>query len=104
VNGARLSAVTFDGRTVEVFNDPGESGLTRMINATSANRKIGDYHEMRWTANNVTVTLNMRLVSDPSVNGDGGAKSKGFQGLRLPETIVGHGAPTPTVASLAGGR
>jgi type VI secretion system protein ImpL len=104
VSGARLSAVTFDGRTVELFNDPGESGLPRMLNSTSANRKIGDYHEMRWTANNVTVTLNMKLVSDPSVNGDGGARSKGFQGMHLPEAIVGHGAPAPTVASLAGGR
>jgi type VI secretion system protein ImpL len=28
VPGARISAVTFDGRTVELFNEPGQFGLS----------------------------------------------------------------------------
>jgi type VI secretion system protein ImpL len=105
VTGARISAVTFDGRTIELFNEPGQFGLERMVNAATRKRKSDDVFELRWSANNIAVAINLKKTSSPDTNGGAGAQSRGFQGLRLPEVIVGHGAPAPTVASLgAGGR
>jgi type VI secretion system protein ImpL len=101
VNGARISAVTFDGRTVELLNEPGQFGLKRMIDAASK-RKIGDLHELRWVAGNVAVAVNLKITSSADANGSGdGTAQRGFQGLRLPESIVGRAAPT--VASLGNG-
>ncbi|GAB3435570.1 type VI secretion system membrane subunit TssM [Massilia solisilvae] len=105
VNGARISAVTFDGRTVELLNQPGEFGLQRMIEAAARKNKGDNVFELRWSGNNVAVAINLKKVSSPDVNGNGETQARGFKGLRLPETIVGHGAPAPAVASLgAGGR
>jgi type VI secretion system protein ImpL len=101
VSGARISAVTFDGRTVELFNEPGQFGLKRMIDAASK-RKNGEVHELRWAAGNVAVAVNLKITSSPDANGSGdGAQARGFQGLRLPESIVGRTAAT--VASLGNG-
>eukprot|EP01032_Pedospumella_encystans_P031944 gene31944-36065_t len=37
--GARITAVAFDGRSVELFNEPGRFGLKRMIDAAVRRRK-----------------------------------------------------------------
>lgn len=104
VAGAKITAVTFDGRTVEVFNEPGQFGLQRMIAAAQRTRK-GDQHELRWAAGNVAVTVDLKITSSPEASGsDGGSQGKGFVGLRLPETIVGRPAAMPAVASTAGGQ
>jgi type VI secretion system protein ImpL len=87
---------------VELFNEPGEFGLTKMVGAASRKKKPGGISELSWAANNVTVTVNLRVTSSPEANGNGdsGQQGRGFKGLRLPETIVGHAAPATTVASL----
>jgi type VI secretion system protein ImpL len=102
--GARISAVTFDGRTVELFNEPGQFGLKRMIDAASRKRKDGGVFELRWSAANVAVALDLKITSsaEASASGDASAQGRGFRGLRLPDTIVGRGAGAPAVASLAG--
>jgi type VI secretion system protein ImpL len=103
--GARISAVTFDGRSVELFNEPGQFGLQRMIEAATKKRKDDGVHELRWSAGNVTVAVDLKITSSPEASGSGGtaAQGRGFHGLRLPEAIVGRVAPAPAVASLAGG-
>jgi type VI secretion system protein ImpL len=102
VGGVRISAVTFDGRTVELFNAAGEFALQKMVSSASRKKKPGGVSELSWAANNVTVTINLRLTSSPDTNGNGDTtqQGRGFKGLRLPETIVGHAAPPTTVASL----
>jgi type VI secretion system protein ImpL len=102
VNGARITAVTFDGRTVELFNEPGQFGLKRMIDAATRQRKDSNVHELRWTANNVTVAVGLKITSSPDQNGNGTQQARGFQGLRLPDAIVGR-APAQ-VASAAGSQ
>jgi type VI secretion system protein ImpL len=105
VSGARISAITFDGRTVELFNEPGDLGLQRMIGAGNNKKKANDVYELHWSANNVTVTINLKRNSGADTNGSGGQTTRGFQGMRLPDVIVGHGEPPPAVASFApGGR
>jgi len=94
VPGARISAVAFDGRSVELFNEPGQFGLKRMIDAAAKTRREGGMHELRWTADGISVAFNLRITS----SGDGGAQGQGFNGMRLPETIVGTRAETPAPA------
>jgi type VI secretion system protein ImpL len=110
VAGARVSAVTFDGRTVELFNEPGQFGLKRLFEAAQK-RKHDGVVELRWLAGNVAVAIDLKITSSAEANGNGetATASRGFQGLRLPETIVGRGAPAPVaagpaVASVAGGQ
>jgi type VI secretion system protein ImpL len=91
VGGAKVSAVTFDGRTVELFNEPGEQGVTKLIAAAARKKLEPGVAELRWTSGSTTVGVTMKVVSSPSSNGDAQA-SRGFNGLRLPETVVGRAA------------
>jgi type VI secretion system protein ImpL len=93
-SGAKVSAVTFDGRTVELFNEPGEFGLTKLIGAAQKKKLDAGVHELRWAAGNVSVAVTLKQVSSASSGGDAQA-SRGFSGLRLPETVVGRGPGTP---------
>jgi type VI secretion system protein ImpL len=89
-SGAKISAVTFDGRTVELFNEPGEFGLQKMIEAATRKRLDGSTHELRWSGGNVSVAVNLKRVSSTESGGSDAQASRGFRGLRLPDTIVGR--------------
>ncbi|GAB3465740.1 type VI secretion system membrane subunit TssM [Massilia terrae] len=104
VTGAKISAVTFDGRSVELFNQPGEFGLKRMVDSAARKNKPGGVFELSWSANNVAVTIDLRITSSAAVdgNGDSNGQGRGFKGLRLPDTIVGRATQASAVASLAG--
>jgi type VI secretion system protein ImpL len=100
--GARITAVTFDGRSVELFNEPGQFGLRRMIDAAVRTKKEGSVHELRWTAGGISVAVELRIVSSPDASAGGAPQEQGFRGLRLPEAIVGVSvAPHTPAASLA---
>jgi type VI secretion system protein ImpL len=106
VPGARITALTIGGRTVELFNEAGQFGLKRMIDAATRRKKEGGVFELRWTSGDVAVVLDLKVISSAEANGSGDTSSqgRGFHGLRLPQTIVGRGAPMPaTVAALAHG-
>jgi len=108
-SGVRISAVTFDGRTVELFSEPGQFGLQRMIGTAEKKRLGPGMHELRWSASGVAVAVNIKIVSDANAGGGTGEAqaSRGFNGLRLPEAIVGRagpgGASAPTGAAMAAG-
>ena len=102
--GARITAVTFDGRTVELFNEPGQFGLKRMIDAAAKKRKDGGVFELRWTQGDVAVALDLKITSSAETTGAGAGgtaavQEQGFRGMQLPETVVGApAAPAPAVA------
>ncbi|MGJ7915501.1 type VI secretion system membrane subunit TssM [Massilia sp. LXY-6] len=100
-SGAKVSAVTFDGRTVELFNEPGEQGLTKLIAAAAKKKLDPGVGELRWTSGSTTVGVTLKLVSSAASTGDAQA-SRGFSGLRLPETVVGRGASAAGGPQLAG--
>ena len=102
--GARITAVTFDGRTVELFNEPGQFGLKRMIDAAAKKRKDGGVFELRWTRGEVAVALDLKITSSPETTGAGAGgpaavQDQGFRGMTLPETIVGAATPPAAPAS-----
>lgn len=101
VSGARVSAVTFDGRTVELFNQPGQFGLQRLFEAAQRKRKDGGVFELRWSANNVSVAVDLKIVSSPQLGGAGQGQAQGFRGLRLPPAIVGRHEPAQGAPALA---
>ncbi|MUI15047.1 type VI secretion system membrane subunit TssM [Massilia dura] len=98
VPGARVSAVAFDGRNVELFNEAGQFGLKRLIEAATKKRKEGSVHELRWSADGLTVAVDLRITSSPAVADDAATPQQGFTGMRLPETIVGGVPPAPAAA------
>jgi len=98
--GARITAVTADGRSVDVFNEPGPQGLKRMIDAAAKQRRDGGF-ELRWTSGAVTVAMGLKIVSSPESGAETAAASPpigpAFNGMQLPETVVG--APAVAVAA-----
>jgi type VI secretion system protein ImpL len=90
-SGARVSAVTFDGRTVELFNVPGELGLRKLFEAAVQKKLEPNVHELSWSSGNVSVAVRLKQISSPGSSADPQA-SRGYNGLRLPETVVGRAA------------
>jgi len=101
--GARISATTDDGRSVEVFNEPGQFGLRRMIDAARSRALNGDVFELRWTRDGVAVGVELKIVSSPVPNAAPRQRDKGFAGMRLPAAIVGHPRSGADLAVLPGG-
>ena len=88
VPGARITAVAFDGRSVEVFNEPGQFGLKRMIDAAAKQKREDGVFELRWISGAVSVTMGLKIISSPE-SGGAAPPDQGFRGMKLPETIVG---------------
>lgn len=104
--GAKVTAVTYDGRTVEVANQPGRFGLERLINTAQRKRKDNGAFELSWTNEGVTVVVNLKIISSAEVSGNSNGAARGtaaLRGLKLPETIAGGTpeapAPAPQVQS-----
>lgn len=95
VPGARITATMFDGRVVDVANFPGKFGFTKLMESSSNKRKDNGVHELNWTANGVSISVNLKIISNPYAAADNaGGQSRGFRGLKLPEVIVGTLLPT----------
>ena len=98
--GVRITGVTHSGRTVEIFNEPGRFGLTRMFEAAARKKLPDGVNELSWTEGVDTVTLQLRIISQPGAPAAQGANaapvaSSGLRGLRLPSLVAGSDAPMP---------
>jgi type VI secretion system protein ImpL len=90
--GAKIMAVAFDGRMVEVLNQPGSYGLQRMIETAQRKRRADGSFELSWMSAGVTVGINLRIVSSPQAETSATAASPqkaGLLGVSLPATVVG---------------
>ena len=115
--GVRITAITFDGRVVDILNEPGRFALTKMLEA--AKRKLlGDnLYELSWASGASVVTVQLRVVSQPgapapaAAGGGGGAAGggggsaapvgvAGLRGVRLPTLVVGADGQ-PVVAAVS---
>jgi type VI secretion system protein ImpL len=98
VPGAKITAVTPEGRNVVLLDEPGHFGLKKMIDAAQRKRKDGGVFEMSWQNGGVTVTANLKVLpaapAPAPVQAQAPAPGQGFKRLRLPETIT---APKPAL-------
>lgn len=95
--GARITATTFEGRTVEIINVPGRFGLEKMINAARRTRQSDGTFRLSWTSDEVEIAVDLRLVSSAQVQAggksDGGGR--GLGGLMLPRSVATGGGSGP---------
>ncbi len=92
VPGVRISAVTNDGRTVEIFNEPGAFGLERLFSQAQRERTADGNNQLSWTKDGHTVTIWLRVISQPGAQGTAGRGRSGLLGLQLPSRVVGSAA------------
>ena len=102
VPGVRISAVTNDGRTVEIFNEPGAFGLERLFSQAKRERTADGNNQLSWTKDGQTVTIWLRVISQPGAQGTGARGRSGMLGLQLPSRVVGNAPVAPAVAAQPG--
>ncbi len=88
VAGARITAVAIDGRSIEVFKEVGQTGLKRMIEAASKQKREAGVFELRWSIGALTIPVALKIISSPE-SAPPAPRETGLRGLQLPETIVG---------------
>lgn len=103
--GVRISAVTNDGRTIEIFNEPGRYGLERLFEIATKSKTADGGNELTWTKDGLSVSVQLRIISQPGAtaqsSGEGQARgSSGLLGLSLPAQIAG-GASVAAPAAVA---
>ncbi|WP_133645297.1 type VI secretion system membrane subunit TssM [Paraburkholderia flava] len=93
--GATLSATTFDGRTIQLVNEPGRYGLEKLINSAQRKRRPDGTFDLVWTQGAVTVEVSMRIISTSQASGSTSASGSGdapqqqsLRGLRLPSSVA----------------
>ncbi len=97
--GAKITAVTADGRNVEIANYPGQFGLEKLINSAQRKKLDNGAFMMSWTNGEHQVAVRFRLISDSRPGSDAsanGAADTGLRGLKLPATVVGREIPSQT--------
>ncbi len=120
VAGARISAITNDGRTVEVLNEPGNFALTKMLELAKRKQLPDNVFELSWVNGASVVTVHLRVISQPgavapAAPATGGAAAGGttnapapvgvasLRGARLPALVVGADVPPASPAPAATG-
>ncbi|WP_426400233.1 type VI secretion system membrane subunit TssM [Ralstonia sp. R-29] len=98
--GAKVTATTFDGRTVELLNEPGRFGLERLIATAQRKRRPDGAFDLTWTKDSLTVSISLRIISSPQTGGTTASDSpqgQGLRGLRLPTSIADASAAQNTL-------
>jgi type VI secretion system protein ImpL len=97
--GAKVTATTFDGRSVELLNEPGRFGLERLIATATRKRRPDGAFDLTWTRDGISVSISLRIISSPQSGGSTASDSpqgQGLRGLRLPTSIADVNAPAST--------
>ncbi|HRH16570.1 MAG TPA: type VI secretion system membrane subunit TssM [Aquabacterium sp.] len=102
--GVRISGLTYDGRTVEFFAEAGRYGLEKMINAAQRRRLEGDQFELRWPQGNLSVAVQLRIISNAAPAAQANTSSGAATGPRpeaLPARVAGATAMDEEAAQVA---
>lgn len=102
--GATLSATTFDGRTIQLVNEPGRYGLEKLINSAQRKRNADGTFDLSWTQGDVTVAFSMRIVSTSQPSGGSGdaPQQQSLRGTRLPVSVVDVATARANAAAASG--
>ncbi|CAN7407088.1 type VI secretion system membrane subunit TssM [Pseudoduganella sp. LjRoot289] len=98
VPGARITAITPEGRPVVLLNETGHFGLKKMIDASARKKKEGGVFELTWNSGGVNVTANLKINATPApapAPVPVPQQASGFKRLRLPDAVV-----VPTMAQI----
>ncbi len=103
--GTRITAITPDGRTVVLLDEPGLSGLKNMVGAAKKKARDNKVYELSWDNSGVVVTANLRItgkVKLPPVAKP--APGQVARRSKLPDSIIVAAvvpvpAPVPTPAA-----
>lgn len=105
--GVKLTAITTDGRMIELFNEPGRFGLDKLFEAAKKRQLGGGINELSWSKDGVQITVQLRVVSNPGQGGNTAASSSqsnsgttGLRGLRLPELVTTRAAAISPPATM----
>jgi type VI secretion system protein ImpL len=104
--GATLNATTFDGRTLQLVNEPGRYGLEKLINSAQRKRRPDGTFDLSWTQGNVTVAVSMRIISTSQASGSASSdapQQQSLRGLRLPSSVADVSAAANSVNATAAG-
>lgn len=107
--GAKVTATTFDGRTLEMANHPGRFGLEKLINTAQRKRKDNGVFELTWVNGATTISIDLKIISSPQTSGGSsggssaaaGQQSQGYRGLRLPSSVTRISDVAPISAGTA---
>ncbi|MDQ8016850.1 MAG: type VI secretion IcmF C-terminal domain-containing protein, partial [Bordetella sp.] len=99
--GARITATTFDGRTVELINEPGNFGLERLLNTAQRTRQPDGSFELQWVREGVNVTVRLRVVQSAQAGAGDSPQGRGLRGVTLPAAVAQ--APAAAAAPAAPG-
>ncbi|NHZ64373.1 type VI secretion system membrane subunit TssM [Massilia genomosp. 1] len=101
--GSRITAITPQGQTVVLLNEPGRNGLQKMVESAQRKRKDDGAFELSWDSGGVKVTSNLKIMPAGSAPraapAAAPATGRGFKGLRLPDTIISSTLPAGAPAS-----
>ena len=107
--GVRISAITNDGRTVEILNEPGNFAVKRMGDVAKTRQLQPNLYEMSWSQGGSTVMVQLRMISMPgaapaprAAGATAPVASAALRNIRLPATVVGAElplAPSPQAAA-----
>ncbi|MGN6668647.1 MAG: type VI secretion system membrane subunit TssM [Trinickia sp.] len=101
--GATLTATSFDGRTIELVNEPGRYGLEKLINSAKRTRNPDGTFSLSWSQGSVTVAMNMKIISTSQPSSGGNApQQQSLAGVRLPESVADAAAARAAAAALRG--
>ncbi|VWB48197.1 type VI secretion system membrane subunit TssM [Burkholderia lata] len=103
--GATLSATTFDGRTVQLVNEPGRYGLEKLINSAQRKRRPDGTFDLTWAQGSVNVSVTMRIISTSQPSGGGGdqPQQQSLRGLQLPSSVADASAGAAQNATQSAG-
>ncbi|MGY1426000.1 type VI secretion system membrane subunit TssM [Lysobacter sp. A289] len=85
VPGVQISAVTGDGRSVQVFDAAGDAATSAMFDAASKTSLGKQHYRLSWERNGAKVAVELRIVSSVQSN----AGSADSVGLQLPALVAG---------------
>ncbi len=85
---AKVSVVTYDGRTIDVQSFVGQNALGQLIQSAQSRQNADGSYELQWRQDDWVVPVTMKIVSNPRANADG-SQRKGLDGTQLPLTVVG---------------
>jgi type VI secretion system protein ImpL len=85
---AKVSVVTFDGRTEDIKSFIGQNALGQLIKTAQSQQNADGSYELAWTIGEWSVPVSMKIVSNPRANADG-SQRVGLNGTQLPSNVVG---------------